>query len=221
MVLNVIYILASFLLIGVAVHGKVSGIVTNLPILDGITACGVLLLMASVVGLIGAFSHNKPILLFYMVCIFVIFLIQLSVSCASLAITENDMKALIKTAWETAKIQNPSLVVQAEQTFDCRGLGIEENDRLYMVPSMEDQKFNNLNFVFENYPNALCYHEFGKPLNDNCLTCYPPIRYKVDSTFNAAGGLGLFFSFAELVGGVVAFRFRHILASDPVYVTKI
>ena len=73
--LNVIYILVSFLMIGVAVHGKnesllnhisiidsagkVSGIVTSLPIVGGITASGVFLLFISVVGLIGAMKHHQ------------------------------------------------------------------------------------------------------------------------------------------------------------------
>ena len=75
--LNVIYILVSFLMIGVAVHGryaetwlclnknepefagKVSGIVTSLPIVGGITACGIFLLMISVIGLIGAVRHHQ------------------------------------------------------------------------------------------------------------------------------------------------------------------
>ena len=47
--LNVIYLMVSFLIIGVAVHSKVSGIVTDLPIIGGITASGVFLMFISVV----------------------------------------------------------------------------------------------------------------------------------------------------------------------------
>ena len=39
--------------------GKVSGIVTSLPIVGGITASGVFLLFISVVGLIGAMKHHQ------------------------------------------------------------------------------------------------------------------------------------------------------------------
>ena len=111
--LNVIYILVSFLMIGVAVHGKhlvdmsffmdisgkVSGIVTSLPIVGGITACGIFLLMISVIGLIGAVRHHQVsdlfdnavfafshfhlqvLLFFYMVVLFLIFLIQVKEMC--------------------------------------------------------------------------------------------------------------------------------------------
>ena len=57
--LNVIYVMVSFLMIGVAVHGKTSGLVTSLPIVGGITACGIFLLIISVIGLIGAVRHHQ------------------------------------------------------------------------------------------------------------------------------------------------------------------
>ena len=116
--LNVIYIFVSFLMIGVAVHskhqhialgldtillnnfyptGKVSGILTSLPIVGGITASGVFLLFISVVGLIGAMKHHQVMLFFYMVVLFFIFIIQFSCSCAALAVYEPDQKVIIKT----------------------------------------------------------------------------------------------------------------------------
>jgi len=212
--LNVIYILVSFLMIGVAVHGKVSGIVTSLPIVGGITACGVFLLMISVIGLIGAVRHHQVLLFFYMVVLFLIFLIQFSCSCAALAINENDEKMLIKKAWTTAETKSPSLVIQAEQTFDCCGLGINATtDEVYIKPSLDDQKFTTDNKVFEKYPDADCWHEEGKPMKESCKTCYSHISDKVNSGFNVAGGLGLFFSFTELFGGIVACRYRNLL--DP------
>ena len=57
--MNVIYVMVSFLMIGVAVHGKTSGLVTSLPIVGGITACGIFLLIISVIGLIGAVRHHQ------------------------------------------------------------------------------------------------------------------------------------------------------------------
>jgi len=207
--LNVIYILVSFLMIGVAVHGKVSGIVTSLPIVGGITACGVFLLMISVIGLIGAVRHHQVLLFFYMVVLFLIFLIQFSCSCAALAINENDEKMLIKRAWNTAESKSPSLVIQAEQTFDCCGLGIdEETNAVYPNPNEHDQNFTNTNHVFKDYPDAQCYHLEGKPPKDDCLTCYSHISDKVNSGFNAAGGLGLFFSFTELFGVICTHKYR-------------
>jgi len=212
--LNVIYILVSFLMIGVAVHGKVSGVVTSLPIVGGITACGVFLLMISVIGLIGAVRHHQVLLFFYMVVLFLIFLIQFSCSCAALAINETDEKMLIKTAWNTAAEKSPSLVVQAEQTFDCCGLGINATtNEAYLKPTEDDMKFTIENKVFENYKDAKCYHINGTKVPEGCFTCFSHINDKVNSGFNAAGGLGLFFSFTELIGGIVACRYRNLM--DP------
>jgi len=207
--LNVIYILVSFLMIGVAVHGKVSGIVTSLPIVGGITACGVFLLMISVIGLIGAVRHHQVLLFFYMVVLFLIFLIQFSCSCAALAINEHDEKMLIKTAWQTAETKSESLVIQAEQTFDCCGLGINitNNDAIYEKPTPEDIQWTIEKKVFDKYPEARCFHKDNKT-GDDCQTCYSIISDKVNSGFNAAGGLGLFFSFTELFGVICTHKYR-------------
>jgi len=220
--LNVIYILVSFLMIGVAVHGKVSGIVTSLPIVGGITACGIFLLMISVIGLIGAVRHHQVLLFFYMVVLFIIFLIQFSVSCAALAINKNDENKIIEAAWKKSASSSPSLIIQAEQTFDCCGLGLDTtaDPQVTTDPTQADMQFSIDNNVFDRFPNAKCHHGpiNGKkngtiPVPPGCQTCYSLISDKVNSGFNGAGGLGLFFSFSELVGGLVAYRYRNML--DP------
>jgi len=218
--LNVIYILVSFLMIGVAVHGKVSGIVTSLPIVGGITACGIFLLMISVIGLIGAVRHHQVLLFFYMVVLFLIFLIQFSVSCAALAINEDDEKKIIEGAWKKSPA---SLLVQAEQSFDCCGLGLDTSldpsGQVSMQPTQKDMQWSIEHHVFDNYKTAKCYHDPSMPINGSipvppgCQTCYSLISDKVNSGFNGAGGLGLFFSFSELIGGLVAYRYRNML--DP------
>jgi len=203
--LNVVYILVSFLMIGVAVHGKVSGIVTSLPIVGGITACGVFLLIISVIGLIGAQRHHQVLLFFYMVVLFLIFLIQFSVSCAALAINEDDEKQIIFKAWKTAEDKSPSLVIQAEQTFDCCGVGLNETYSVYTKPNDHDIKFTDENNVFDGLPGKTCFNH----TSPSCTTCFSHINNKVNSGFNAAGGLGLFFALTELIGGIVAARYRN------------
>jgi len=208
--LNVIYIMVSFLMIGVAVHGKVSGIVTSLPIVGGITACGIFLLMISVIGLIGAVRHHQVLLFFYMVVLFLIFLIQFSVSCAALAINEDDEKRIIQTAWQKSP---DSLIIQAEQTFDCCGLGVMENGTVYLTPNEADIKWSIDHKVFDNYPSAKCHHDAKGTTSQDCQTCFSLITDKVNSGFNGAGGLGLFFSFSEFIGVWLAARFRN--QKDP------
>lgn len=199
--LNVIYILVSFLMIGVAVHGKVSGIVTSLPIVGGITACGIFLLIISVIGLIGTIRHHQVckqdnpqpcllklfdkcsqvLLFFYMVVLFLIFVIQFSCSCAALAIDEKDEQKLIQTAWTAAEDKSTSLIVQAEQTFDCCGLGIDGNGSLYEKPTQKDMEWTLGHKVFteDKYKNYNCYHSNNTTVPKDCFTCYSTIRSQV------------------------------------------
>jgi hypothetical protein len=56
--------LVAFILIGVAVYGRASAVVTDLPIIGGILACGVFLILISILGLIGAIKHHQVVLFF-------------------------------------------------------------------------------------------------------------------------------------------------------------
>ncbi|KOC65759.1 Tetraspanin-31 [Habropoda laboriosa] len=84
--LNILYIVVAFILIGVAVYGRASALVTNLPIIGGILVCGVILILISILGLIGAAKHHQVLLFFYMLILFLLFLIQFSIACACLAV---------------------------------------------------------------------------------------------------------------------------------------
>lgn len=56
--------LVGFLLIGVGVYGRAASIVTNLPIIGGILACGIILILISILGLVGAVKHHQVMLFF-------------------------------------------------------------------------------------------------------------------------------------------------------------
>lgn len=56
--------LVAFVLIGVAVYGRAASLVTNLPIIGGILACGILLILISMLGLAGAVKHHQVMLFF-------------------------------------------------------------------------------------------------------------------------------------------------------------
>jgi len=206
--LNVMYILVSLLMIGVAVHSKVSGIVTSIPIVGGITASGVFLLFISVIGLIGAMKHHQVMLFIYMVVLFFIFIIQFSCSCAALSVSPDDQIKIIKTAWDTAEKSDytADLIVSAERQFDCCGLGIYDNFTLYGHPNQDDHDWSKEKNVFEQDDKCFVPKE-------DCLTCHSTISTKVAAGFKAAGGLGLFFSFPELFGALIACRYRNLM--DP------
>ena len=82
--------LVAFILIGVAAAGKSSNLLTSLPVIGGIVACGVFLLFVAIVGILGAIKHHQVMLFFYMMVLFSIFVIQFSVACACLAVGEKE-----------------------------------------------------------------------------------------------------------------------------------
>jgi tetraspanin-13/31 len=43
-----------------------------------------------------------------------------------------------------------------------------------------------------------------------CNTCSDRLTDKVDYAFNSSGGVGLFFAFTEIIGTVLAYRFRNL-----------
>jgi len=208
--LNVVYMLVSFIIIGVAVHSKVSGIITSLPIIGGITASGVFLLFVSVVGIIGAMRQHQVMLFTYMIVLFFVFVIQFSCSCAALSVSEEDQRTIIFKAWTVSQENYPQLIIEAERAFDCCGVGIGSNYTDPTRPNMEDHEWSVHHRVFSQGDE--CYSDITN-IPANCFTCYAMLYTMVQSGFNAAGGLGLFFSFPELLGALMACRYRNMM--DP------
>ena len=84
------------------------------------------------------------------------------------------------------------LVISAEKQFDCCGLGIYDNYTKYDHPTQEEHDWSIEKKVFKEGDKC-----FDSP--DNCKTCFFNISDKVAAGFKAAGGLGLFFSFPEVI----------------------
>jgi len=188
-IINVCYMIVSFILIGAAVKEKVSGVVVNAPIIGGITACGVFLLGVSILGLWGALKHHQVSLFVYMVILFLIFIIQFSVSCAALSTSEETEKKLVKDGWNTV---SNDVKFTAESIFNCCGLNkADMNETQVRCKELE------------------CF----KDSIDSCKPCFEEIEDTVHAAFKKIGGLGLFFSLTELIGGVVACRYRNLV--DP------
>ena len=98
-------------------------------------------------------------------------------------------------AWDTAEKSDytADLIVSAERQFECCGLGIYDNYTLYEHPNEEDHDWSTKRNVFEQ--NDKCFERE----NADCFTCHSKISDKVSAGFHAAGGLGLFFSFPEVI----------------------
>lgn len=199
--LNILYILVGFILIGVAAYGQTSNIISSISLIGGIVACGVFLLLVSLLGLVGAFKHHQVILFFYMVILFLLFLIQFSIACACLAMDENQQRSLTQTGW---KLADPSLKREAQSFFQCCG---------YDNATQSLNVSNNTPMGHPECPTSCCDPaDLGKCCYGNntcaCQTCESFLVNTVSSGLQVSGGIGLFFSFTEIVGIVITYLYR-------------
>ncbi|XP_023015917.2 tetraspanin 97E isoform X1 [Leptinotarsa decemlineata] len=193
--LNVLYILVAFVLIGVAVYGSAASIVSNLPIVGGILACGIILILISVLGLLGAVKHHQVMLFFYMVILFLLFLIQFSVACACLGVNSEQQNQLAEQGW---KRSNNATRATVQEVFGC--CQFDGNvDKLFHGPSCDSVEQS-------------CCKDPNIP-NCQCPTCMTKLQNTINYAFKLCGWIGLFFSFSEIAGVVLVRRYRNL--SDP------
>jgi len=181
--LNITYVFVAFLLIGVATYGKSAAVIQSLPVLGGIVASGVFLLFVAVLGLVATLKHHQIMLFIYMLVLSGIFIIQFSVACAALSIDQKQEIEVIHKAWN---VSDNSTRLNAETLLSCCGFYKEDQN------PEECQKIE------------ACKGSIP------CPPCSNQIIENVDKAFNASGGLGLFFALTEIVGAILAYRFRNL-----------
>lgn len=196
--LNILYILVAFILIGVAVYGRASAIVTNLPIIGGILACGVFLILISILGLIGAIKHHQVLLFFYMLILFLLFLVQFSVACACLAFNTDQQHQVAVQGWNNV---SPEIKNKVQKTFDCCEIDNSQNSGV-MTTS-----------VSQNKCQESCCSDEDK-VGCHCTRCMDKLQTTINYAFKLCGGIGLFFSFTEVVAAVIAYRYRNQIDPD-------
>ncbi|CAG2103521.1 unnamed protein product [Medioppia subpectinata] len=187
--LNILYILVSFILVGVAAYGMAASKVTSIAIIGGIIACGVFLFLLSLVGLVGARKHHQVLLFFYMVILFILFVVQFSIACACLAFGSEQQSQLAHKGWNTASKKTQ----QSAQTFyNCCGYEKEETRTLNIT----------------DCPNVKCCTDLNDCSND-CEMCAPKIKKAIANALEISGFVGLFFSFTEFIGVWLTVRYRN------------
>uniref|UniRef100_A0A0P4WA47 Tetraspanin n=2 Tax=Scylla olivacea TaxID=85551 RepID=A0A0P4WA47_SCYOL len=199
--LNILYIIVAFIMIGVAAAANMSSIVTSLSLVSGIIACAVFLLFISIVGLIGASKHHQVMLFFYMIVLFIIFIIQFSVACACLAINEDQERLVAANGW---KESGDSIRTDAQNWFRCCGYNnLEPN----MTQEVDHPSCVGIPTCCPNTTDdSMCCRA---PNECKCQSCDVPIKQVMLRGFQLVGGIGLFFSFTEVIGFLIAKRFRH------------
>ncbi|KAG9335645.1 hypothetical protein JZ751_004296 [Albula glossodonta] len=168
--LNILYVMVSLLMVGIAAWGKWFGLVSSFQVVGGVITVGVFLFLVAVVGLIGAIKHHQVLLFFYMIILFLVFVVQLSVSCACLAINS----------------EQQTTQRDVEKNINCCG-------------------FNS--FDYNGTCEASCFS------SRTCSTCGETIQDHADEILRFVGGIGFFFSFTEILGVWLTYRYRN--QKDP------
>ncbi|KAM6976491.1 tetraspanin-31 [Aplochiton taeniatus] len=189
--LNVVYMLVGLLLIGVAAWGKEFGTVSSIHIIGGVIAVGVFLLLIAIVGLIGAIHHHQVMLFFYMVILFIVFLFQFGVSCSCLAMNRGQQEKLLDSSW---RLISNDTKLNLEKQLDCCGL---RNSSLTQTQFSRDVQNCHAPCKDKRY----------------CYTCGEKMLQHATEALKILGGVGLFFSFTEILGVWLAVRYRN--QKDP------
>ncbi|KAM9310277.1 tetraspanin-13-like [Pholidichthys leucotaenia] len=181
--LNIVYVLVSLMLIGVAAWGKWFGLVSSIRVVAGVIGVGVFLLIVAFVGLCGALKHHQVLLFFYMMILFVVFVLQFSVSCACLAINNDQQHQLLEAGWNRSKDTQRDI----ERMLDCCGYS---------------------SFSYNETCAASCVK------NRSCSkVCADILQSYASEVLQFVGGIGLFFSFSEILGVWLTYRYRNL--KDP------
>ncbi|KAL4597495.1 tetraspanin-13 [Arapaima gigas] len=180
--LNILYVMVSLLMIGIAAWGKWFGLISSFQVVGGIIGVGTFLFLVALIGLIGALKHHQVLLFFYMIILFMVFVVQLSVSCACLSINKEQQERLLEVGWNNSQ----SIHSDVEKTLDCCGFS-----------------FVDLNGSCD----AACFP------GASCSTCKARIQEHAEEVLRFVGGVGLFFSFTEVLGVWLTHRYRN--QKDP------
>ncbi|XP_030266358.1 tetraspanin-13b isoform X5 [Sparus aurata] len=109
--------MVSLLMIGIAAWGKWFGLVSSFQVVGGIIGVGVFLFFVALAGLIGAMKHHQVLLFFYMIILFMVFIVQFSVSSACLAINREQQDELLEVGWNNSQ----STQRDVEKSLNCCG----------------------------------------------------------------------------------------------------
>jgi tetraspanin-13/31 len=189
--------------------------VTSLPIIGGVVASGIFLILISAVGIVGAARHHQVLLFFYMIILFIVFLIQFSVACACLSVSYETQANIATQGWKSA---HNSTKNDVQVNFECCGFHTVSNNKSVIEPGMEHPSCLQIEACYD-YENSTCTTDHkccSEPEGYDtcgCPTCEDRLMKVMDKAFQVTGGVSLFFSFTEIIGAVLAWRFRNLYAN--------
>ena len=210
-----------------------SSIITDLPIVRGLTACGFFLLILSVIGFVAQCKPHRTLLLCYMIVIAITFIIQVSISIACLAVQEDREESLIHEAWDYCEGNNLQYIHDSELMFRC--CGYDEFDqrrnfsnkelffrieRIYCFDAVENCGNTSTKDANENDKIMVSQQQMENNISTvmvSALTTFPKTQFlcppcktdlvkQVHHIFDSRGAIGLVLAIVELLPIFVAYK---------------
>ncbi|XP_073644553.1 tetraspanin-31 isoform X2 [Tursiops truncatus] len=125
----------------------------------------------------------------YMIILGLVFIFQFGISCSCLAINLSKQTDVINASWWVMSNKTRD---ELERNFDCCGL--------FNLTTLDQQDYA--------FCTAIC-----KSRSPTCQMCGEKFLKHSDEALKILGGVGLFFSFTEILGMWLAMRFRN--QKDP------
>ncbi|CAK9303964.1 unnamed protein product [Gordionus sp. m RMFG-2023] len=113
-------------------------------------------------------------------------------------------------------LANDNVKANVQKYFDC--CGFINNSNIF-EPSATNPlghpTCSKLHCCTKNPIDSLCCTDDPKATVDKCPcnACWNKLHTKIDSALKASGGIGMFFSFTELIGIYLSMKFRNM--KDP------
>ena len=124
--INIGYVLIAFIMIGVATYAKNSNKINSLPVIGGIIACGIFLLLVAVLGVLATFKESQKMLFYYMIIVVILFVLQFSISCVCLGVDKERELRLAGNAWKSVDHTPFDVIHDVEDYFQCCGLDADD-----------------------------------------------------------------------------------------------
>ena len=212
--------------------GVFSGsIITDLPIVPGLLACGVFLLLLSVIGFVAACKPHRTLLLCYIIFIAIIVAIQVSISIACLAVPKNREERIIQEAWDYCEGNNLQYIHDSEQVYRCCGYdefdqrrNFSNKDKFFQVEriycldrvencgntstinDIDNDKLIVSKRMENNIVSTVSTFTTVPPTTFSCPPCKTELDKQAHRIFDTHGAIGLVLAVVEFLPIFVAYK---------------
>lgn len=212
--LNILYMLIALILIAVPAFAYSMNYFTSYSLIGSLIGAGVFLFLFSFLGLCGALHHHQVMLFFYMVVLGLLCIVQFASSITLVAINKEQQAEILNKSWVSATNHSRN---EIQKAFNC--CGFDQNVTDTLIPPQNCSELACCKNLYKTEETECYLNETVGPAPDKNITttgCHP-CSHQVTEQFSYAakvsGAVGLFFSFTELIGIILAIQYRN--TKDP------